>query len=116
MPAGWDIEIAVFGSYPRSGSRAASLDEASRQWCNDEIAKLRSERVFTPPSVRGSYLIPRNVAAWRGGAAYERKHHLLVIPVNNLARGDAADPTRRLRFRARCWPKLNAIGNSPSNA
>jgi quinoprotein glucose dehydrogenase len=60
--------------------------DADRKWCRDEISKLRSEGVFTPPSLRGSLLVPGNVGgmAW-GGAAYDREHHLLVIPVNNLA-------------------------------
>src|SRR5436305_1755982 len=60
--------------------------EADRKWCREEIAKLRSEGIFTPPSVRGSLIVPGNVGgmAW-GGAAYDPTHRLLLIPVNNLA-------------------------------
>jgi quinoprotein glucose dehydrogenase len=60
--------------------------EADRKFCADEIGKLRSDGVFTPPSLRGSYIAPGNIGgmAW-GGAAYDRQYHLLIIPANNLA-------------------------------
>jgi quinoprotein glucose dehydrogenase len=62
------------------------IDDASRKWCAEEIGKLRSEGIFTPPSLRGSFIIPGNVGgmAW-GGAAYDPDHRLLFIPTNNLA-------------------------------
>ncbi len=60
--------------------------ESDRRWCREEIARLRSEGIFTPPSLRGSLIVPGNVGgmAW-GGAAYDPGNRLLVIPVNNLA-------------------------------
>jgi len=60
--------------------------ESDRTWCREKIAKLRSEGIFTPPSLRGSLVIPGNVGgmSW-SGAAYDPSNHLLVIPVNNLA-------------------------------
>jgi len=60
--------------------------EADRKWCADEIGKLRNDGVFTPPSLRGSYIVPGNVGgmAW-GGAAFDPVNHILVIPTNNLA-------------------------------
>jgi quinoprotein glucose dehydrogenase len=60
--------------------------EADRAWCRAEIAKLRYDGVFTPPSLRGSLILPGNIGglAW-GGAAYDPDHHLLLIPTNNLA-------------------------------
>jgi quinoprotein glucose dehydrogenase len=62
-----------------------AASEDVQKWCSEKIGKLRSEGVFTPPSLRGSLMVPGNVGgmAW-GGAAYDREHHLLVIPVNNL--------------------------------
>lgn len=65
---------------------AWGYSEEDRKWCRDEIGKLRSEGIFTPPSVGGSLLIPGNIGgmAW-GGAAYDRAHHLLIIPANNFA-------------------------------
>ena len=65
---------------------AWGADDAGRNWCREEMSKLRAEGVFTPPSLRGSLLIPGNIGgmAW-GGAAYDREHHLLMIPTNNIA-------------------------------
>jgi quinoprotein glucose dehydrogenase len=62
--------------------------EADRKWCRERTAQLRNEGIFTPPSLRGSLMIPGNVGgmAW-GGAAYDPGSHLLLIPVNNLAAG-----------------------------
>lgn len=61
-------------------------DDASRQWCRDAMSKLRTEGVFTPPSLTGSLLVPGNVGgmAW-GGSAYDPTARLLFIPTNNLA-------------------------------
>ena len=60
--------------------------EPDRKWCREEIARLRSEGVFTPPSLRGSLLIPGNVGGMNwSGAAYDPAHRLLLIPSNNLA-------------------------------
>jgi quinoprotein glucose dehydrogenase len=60
--------------------------ESDRTWCREQIAKLRSEGVFTPPSLRGSLMIPGNVGgmSW-SGAAFDPVNRLLLIPVNNLA-------------------------------
>jgi quinoprotein glucose dehydrogenase len=61
------------------------INQADRDWCRAEIGKLRSEGIFTPPSLRGSLLVPGNIGgmAW-GGAAYDRDHDLLIIPTNRL--------------------------------
>jgi quinoprotein glucose dehydrogenase len=42
--------------------------------------------VFTPPSVRGSVVVPGNIGglSW-SGAAFDPPHHLLIVPVNNIA-------------------------------
>ena len=60
--------------------------ETDRKWCREEIAKLRNDGVFTPPSLRGSLMVPGNVGgmAW-GGAAFDARHRLVILPVNNLA-------------------------------
>ena len=57
-----------------------------RQWCREEIARLRNDGVFTPPSLRGSVVVPGNIGglSW-SGAAFDPPHHLLIVPVNNLA-------------------------------
>jgi quinoprotein glucose dehydrogenase len=60
--------------------------DADRAWCKAELGKLRSEGIFTPPSVQGSLSLPGNIGgmAW-GGEAYDPQHHLLIMPVNNMA-------------------------------
>ena len=57
-----------------------------RQWCREEIARLRNDGVFTPPSLRGSVVVPGNIGglSW-SGAAFDPPHHLLITPVNNIA-------------------------------
>lgn len=58
---------------------------ADRQTCHDKIASLRSEGIFTPPSVRGTIAIPGNVGGinW-GGMAWDPERHLLVAATNRI--------------------------------
>ena len=50
------------------------------------MSALRADGFFTPPSLKGTLVIPGNVGgmAW-GGIAHDRINDLLVMPVNNLA-------------------------------
>jgi quinoprotein glucose dehydrogenase len=82
-----------FPTAPRSLARTTlTADEAwgptdeDRAWCRDTIRTLRAEGFFTPPSLRGTIVVPGNVGgvAW-GGMAHDRANGLLVMPVNNLA-------------------------------
>jgi quinoprotein glucose dehydrogenase len=59
--------------------------DADRAFCASEMSKLRSEGVFTPPSTKGSFVLPGNIGgmAW-GGSAYDPVHRLLLIPTNNI--------------------------------
>jgi quinoprotein glucose dehydrogenase len=54
--------------------------------CREQLAALRNDGLFTPPSVRGSLLYPYTAggANW-SGAAFDPDHRVLVVPVNNLA-------------------------------
>ena len=65
---------------------AWGLTEEDKAWCQAAIGKLRSEGIFTPPSFRGTLVIPGNVGgiAW-SGMAYDPARGLLVMPVNNVA-------------------------------
>ena len=55
------------------------------KWCQDRIAESRSEGIFTPPSLKGSVIVPGNVGGvnW-GGAAYDPQRHLLFANTNRL--------------------------------
>jgi quinoprotein glucose dehydrogenase len=60
--------------------------ESDRQSCRDQMKGLRSEGIFTPPSVQGSVIVPGNVGGMHwGGAAYDPKSGSLIVPVNRMA-------------------------------
>jgi quinoprotein glucose dehydrogenase len=82
-----------FPTAPRSLARTTlTTDEAwgptdeDRAWCRDTIRTLRADGFFTPPSLRGTIVVPGNVGgmAW-GGMAHDPVNGLLVMPVNNIA-------------------------------
>jgi quinoprotein glucose dehydrogenase len=64
----------------------ASYTPGIRAACQSMLKGLRSEGVFTPPSLEGSVVIPSNVggAHW-GGVAYDPDRGIVVVPVNHLA-------------------------------
>jgi quinoprotein glucose dehydrogenase len=57
-----------------------------RAACAEQLAGLRNDGIFTPPSVRGSLLHPFTGGGvnW-SGVAWDPDRRLLVVPVNNLA-------------------------------
>jgi quinoprotein glucose dehydrogenase len=65
---------------------AWGLTAQDREACRRLIARLRSEGIFTPPSVRGTVVLPGNIGGmnWSGGA-FEPRRQLLVANVNNVA-------------------------------
>jgi quinoprotein glucose dehydrogenase len=65
---------------------AWGMDDADRQWCRDEISKLRTGPIFSPPSVQGSLFLPGNVGGMNwGGFAYDAARGLLILASNHLA-------------------------------
>ena len=65
---------------------AWGINDADRAWCRQKIASLRNDGVFTPPSLKGSLILPGNVGGMHwGGAAWDVDHGLLIVPTNNLA-------------------------------
>ena len=60
--------------------------EKDRAYCREQIAALRNEGIFTPPSLKGSLLIPGNVGGMHwGGAGFDFQRGLLIVPTNRLA-------------------------------
>jgi len=59
---------------------------ALREECRQQIAALRNEGAFTPPSERGTLAMPSNIggAHW-GGLAFDPERQVAVIPVNRIA-------------------------------
>ena len=64
---------------------AWGASEADRSWCREQLQALRSEGIFTPPSLRGTLVIPGNVGGlhW-GGVAFAREQGLLIAPTNRF--------------------------------
>ena len=64
---------------------AWGLTEEERDRCRAWISSLRAEGMFTPPSVKGSLLVPGNVGGvnW-GSAAIDPEHGLLIANTNRL--------------------------------
>ena len=60
--------------------------ERNRDACRESISALRNEGIFTPPSLRGSLIIPGNIGGlhW-GGTAFDARHGLLIVPTNRMA-------------------------------
>lgn len=64
---------------------AWGITEADRTYCRERIAALRNDGIFTPPSLKGSLILPGNIGGMHwGGAAWDRDHGLLIVPTNNL--------------------------------
>jgi quinoprotein glucose dehydrogenase len=58
---------------------------ADREACRNAILGLRNEGVFTPPSVKGTLMVPGNIGGmtW-SGAAFDPERSLLVTNTNNI--------------------------------
>jgi quinoprotein glucose dehydrogenase len=77
---------------PALSPQSLSSDEiwgatpADRDWCRARAAELRNDGTFTPPSERGSLIVPSNVggAHW-GGVAYDPQREIVVVPTNRIA-------------------------------
>src|SRR4029077_9281791 len=69
-----------------TADEAFGVTAESRAWCRDRIAALRSEGIFTPPSVRGTIAFPGNTGGsnW-SGMSIDPVRHLAFLPLNRLA-------------------------------
>ena len=58
---------------------------AEREGCLARLRTLRYDGVFTPPSLKGSLIVPGNIGGlhW-GGMAWDEAHRLVIAPVNRL--------------------------------
>jgi quinoprotein glucose dehydrogenase len=55
------------------------------KWCAERVKRSRAEGIFTPPSLKGTVVVPGNVGGvnW-GGAAYDPERHLMIANTNRL--------------------------------
>jgi quinoprotein glucose dehydrogenase len=67
-------------------AEAFGANPADREACRTRMAALRYDGPFTPPSERGSLMLPFNAggAHW-GGVAYDPIRGIVVVPTNRLA-------------------------------
>ena len=58
---------------------------ADQKWCQDKLAALRWNGMFTPPTLQGTMAFPGNVGGvnW-GSAAYDPSRHVMVTNTNRL--------------------------------
>ena len=62
------------------------VTEEDRAACRAAVAGLRNDGIFTPPSTRGTLVLPSNIggAHW-GGVAVDPVRQIAVVPVNRVA-------------------------------
>jgi quinoprotein glucose dehydrogenase len=65
---------------------AWGITPLDRRSCRNIMVQLRSEGIFTPPSLEGTLIVPSNIggAHW-GGVAYDPERQIAVVPVNRVA-------------------------------
>jgi quinoprotein glucose dehydrogenase len=80
---------------------AFGVTPEARAWCRRRIAELRSEGIFTPPSLRGSIVYPGNIGGsnW-SGVSIDRERDLAFLPLNRLATVVELIPRDRYRPEA----------------
>jgi quinoprotein glucose dehydrogenase len=77
---------------PSLSPQRLTLDEvwgptgADRDACRQRFSELRNDGTFTPPSLRGSLIMPSNVggAHW-GGLAFDPTNDVVIVPTNRIA-------------------------------
>jgi quinoprotein glucose dehydrogenase len=62
-----------------------AIDAAELAACRETLRGLRNEGIFTPPSVRGSVIVPGNIGGlhW-GGGVWDQTQRRLIVPVNSI--------------------------------
>jgi quinoprotein glucose dehydrogenase len=64
---------------------AWGLTDSDRDACREKMASLRSEGIYTPPSLRGTVAIPGNVGGMNwSGMSFDPVRQLLITNTNNL--------------------------------
>lgn len=65
---------------------AWGISSADREYCKQYMSGLRNEGIFTPPSVKGSLVIPGNIGGMNwSGSAWDPSRGLLLVNTNNIA-------------------------------
>jgi quinoprotein glucose dehydrogenase len=76
---------------------AFGLSEADKQACREQMAALRNEGVFTPPSLEGTLVYPGDVGGMNwSGMSFDPARSLLVTNTNRLPRAVTLIPREGL--------------------
>jgi quinoprotein glucose dehydrogenase len=80
---------------------AWGMDETERNACREQIAALRFDGIFTPPSLQGTLLYPGYVGGvnW-GGAAADPARGVMVVNINQLPAWVRLVPRSEFRAKA----------------
>ena len=77
-----------------------------RDACLATLKQLRNEGIFTPPSERGSLIVPGNIGGMHwGGASWAAKANMLVVPVNDLPAIITLIPPDKFRDERKAHPE-----------
>ena len=92
---------APLGPTRFSPSDVFAVSDSSRRWCEAQLAGVRSDGIFTPPSIRGSVIFPGNIGGsnW-SGVALDPVRHLAIIPSNRIITVVDLIPRAQLHERA----------------
>jgi quinoprotein glucose dehydrogenase len=87
----WPTQIVNSGLPPLSPQTIGrdqiwGFTSTDREACLKRFDELRYDGTFTPPSTRGSLILPSNVggAHW-GGVAFDPDNEVVVVPTNRIA-------------------------------
>ena len=79
--------------------------------CRETFKTLRNEGVFTPPSVRGTLVVPGNIGGLQwGGAAWDRTNRLIDRAGEQHPGGDPADSNGAIRRGTQSAPRAGNDG------
>jgi quinoprotein glucose dehydrogenase len=74
------------GPQKMTAEEAWGPTSADCDWCREHIKALRSEGIFTPPSLEGSLVIPGSIGGMHwGGLSCDPQRGLLIANINRLA-------------------------------
>ena len=79
-------EIEPLSPHAFSVEDVWGLTPEDREACREMMTGLRSDGIFTPPSLQGTLVVPSNIggAHW-GGVAHDPGRQLAIVPVNRIA-------------------------------
>jgi quinoprotein glucose dehydrogenase len=76
---------------------AFGLTPEDKKYCQDQIAALRNDGLFTPPSLQGTFVYPGDAGGMNwSGVSYDQKRGLLITNTNRLPRAVTLIPRKDL--------------------